>query len=46
VVRAVLAQALSAWIGSEEAMLRVEFEKLGSQSEAAGSDSLTGEKQL
>lgn len=44
VVRAVLAQALSAWIGSEEAMLRVEYEKLNSQSKAADSDSFTGER--
>ena len=38
VIRALLAQALSAWIGSEETMLRAEYGKLSSQAERSLSD--------
>ncbi|MCK5247941.1 hypothetical protein KAR02_13635 [Candidatus Bipolaricaulota bacterium] len=45
VIRALLAQALSAWIGSEETMLRAEYEKLSSQSAAPLPDRPSSEEQ-
>lgn len=45
VIRALLAQALSAWIGSEETMLRAEYEKLSSQSAAPLPDCPSNEEQ-